>query len=187
MGKVYEAITPELAGWLEKQALFFVGSAPLSASGHINVSPKGLDTLRLLGPRRVAYLDLTGSGAETVAHVRENGRIVLMFCAFSGPPKIVRLHGAARLVTPASPEWAALRERFPGHLGARAVVDVHVTRISDSCGYGVPSFSGMELRTALPRWTENKGPAGLVAYRRAHNACSVDGLPALEPADEEVR
>ena len=184
MGKLYADITPELAGWIEKQALFFVGTAPLSASGHVNVSPKGLDTLRILEPRRVAYLDLTGSGAETIAHVRENGRIVLMFCAFSGPPKIVRLHGAARIVTPASAEWRALRERFPARMGARAVVDVQVARIGDSCGYGVPSFSGVEPRAALERWTENKGAAGLVAYRRQHNSRSIDGLPALEAADE---
>lgn len=184
MGKAYEAITPELAAWVEKQALFFVGTAPLAAHGHVNVSPKGLDTLRIVGPRRVAYLDLTGSGAETIAHVRENGRIVLMFCAFSGPPKIVRLHGEARVVAPASPDWASLRGSFPGHLGARAVIDVQVTRISDSCGYGVPSFSGMEPRAALPRWAQNKGAAGLAAYRRRHNARSIDGLPALEASDE---
>jgi hypothetical protein len=184
MGKLYEGIGAELAGWIEKQALFFVGTAPLAASGHVNVSPKGLDTLRILGPQRVAYLDLTGSGAETIAHVRENGRVVLMFCAFSGPPKIVRLHGAARAVTLASPEWPALRERFPAHMGARAVVDVQVARISDSCGYGVPTFSGMEPRIALPRWTENKGAEGLVAYRRQHNSRSIDDLPALEASGE---
>jgi hypothetical protein len=184
MGKVYEGITPELAAWIGKQALFFVGTAPLAADGHVNVSPKGLDTLRILGPARVAYLDLTGSGAETIAHVRENGRIVLMFCALSGPPKIVRLHGSARLVAPACAEWTALRPRFADHMGARAIIDVTVRRISDSCGYGVPSFSGVEQRVALPRWTENKGPQGLVDYRRQHNARSIDGLPALESADK---
>jgi hypothetical protein len=184
MGKRYEAITPELAQWIGAQPLFFVGTAPLAADGHLNVSPKGLDTLRILEPRRIAYLDLTGSGAETIAHVRENGRIVVMFCALSGPPKIVRLHGAARVVTASCAEWSTLRPRFPDHMGARAVVDVTVTRISDSCGYGVPSFSGVEPRVALPRWTENKGREGLVAYRRQHNARSIDGLPALEPVDE---
>jgi len=184
MGKVYEGITPELAEWLSRQALFFVGTAPLSADGHVNVSPKGLDSLRILEPRRVAYLDLTGSGAETIAHVRENGRIVLMFCALSGAPKIVRLHGRASAVTPAAAQWGELRARFPQHMGARAIIDVAVGRISDSCGYGVPSFSGMEPRVALARWTENKGPQGLVAYRRQHNSRSIDGIPALEPADE---
>lgn len=184
MAKVYEGITPELAQWIGAQPLFFVATAPLAADGHVNVSPKGLDTLRILDPRRIAYLDLTGSGAETIAHVRENGRIVIMFCAFSGPPKILRLHGTARVVTAASAEWSALRPRFADHMGARAIVDVTVARVSDSCGYGVPSFSGVEQRIALPRWTENKGADGLVSYRRQHNARSIDGLPALEPADK---
>ena len=183
MGKVYEGITPELAQWIGAQPLFFVATAPLAAQGHVNVSPKGLDTLRILAPTRVAYLDLTGSGAETIAHVRENGRIVIMFCALSGPPKILRLHGSARLVAPESPEWRSLRPCFADHMGARAIVDVTVTRVSDSCGYGVPSFSGVEQRVALPRWTENKGADGLVSYRRQHNARSIDGLPALEPAE----
>jgi hypothetical protein len=137
MGKVYEEITPELAAWIDKQHLFFVGTAPLSQNGHVNVSPKGLDTLRILGQRRVAYLDLTGSGAETIAHVRENSRIVLMFCSFSDVPKIVRFHGEGTVITPTSEERTALLARFPTYIGARAIIDVKVTRISDSCGYGV--------------------------------------------------
>lgn len=185
MGKAYAEITPELAAWLARQKVFFVGSAPLSADGRVNVSPKGLDTLRVLGPRRVAYLDLTGSGAETIAHLRENGRIVLMFCAFSGPPKIIRLHGAGTVITPASGEWRELHARFPAHLGARAIIDVEVSRISDSCGYGVPTFAGIADRVALPRWAETRGPQGLVAYRREKNTHSVDGLPALAATDEE--
>lgn len=184
MGKRYDEITPELGEWLGKQPLFFVGTAPLSARGHVNVSPKGLDTLRILGPRRVAYLDLTGSGAETIAHLRENGRVVLMFCAFAGPPKIVRVHGAGTVIAPASGQWAELREHFPAQLGARAVIDVQVTRVSDSCGYGVPTFAGAEQRAALPRWAETKGAEGLRGYRRQHNGRSLDGLPALEAADE---
>ena len=184
MGKRYEAITPELAGWIAAQPVFFVATAPLAASGHVNVSPKGLDTLRVLEPLRIGYLDLTGSGAETIAHVRENGRIVLMFCAFDGAPKIVRLHGAATVVSPASDSWAELRANYPDHLGARAIIDVRVTRISDSCGYGVPTFTAVEDRVALPRWTANKGAAGLRSYRREHNARSIDGLPALESAGE---
>lgn len=184
MAKIYEGITPELAEWVGRQPVFFVGSAPLAASGHVNVSPKGLDTLRILGPRRVAYLDLTGSGAETIAHVRENGRIVLMFCAFAGAPKIVRFHGKGTIVTPVSAQWAALRSEFAEHLGARAIVDVEVVRVSDSCGYGVPAFSSMEPRVALERWTENKGAEGLRAYRRQHNARSIDGLPALRSGED---
>lgn len=178
MGKVYGTITPELAAWVARQLVFFTGTAPLSAQGHVNVSPKGLDCLRILGPRRVAYLDLTGSGAETIAHVRENGRIVLMFCAFTGPPKIVRFHGTASVLTPGSLGWEAMLGHFPSHAGARAVIDVAVTRVSDSCGYGVPQFSGGEPRQALPMWTQNKGE-GLAAYRREKNTRSIDGLPAL--------
>lgn len=182
VGKVYEGITPELAAWIEAQPLFFVGTAPLAGSGHVNVSPKGLDSLRILGPRRVGYLDLTGSGAETMAHVRENGRIVLMFCAFSGPPKIVRLHGKAAVVQLGS----ALDKHFPAHMGARSIIDIEVTRISDSCGYGVPKFGNAEPREALDMWTEKKGAEALAAYRRQKNARSIDGLPALGGEDDRA-
>jgi hypothetical protein len=184
MGKVYEGIAPDLIAWVKAQAVFFVGTAPLSGDGHVNISPKGLDTLRILGRTRVAYLDLTGSGAETIAHVRENGRIVLMFCAFSGPPKIVRFHGKAEIVTPRSTAWSELRGHFDVHMGARAVIDVAVTRISDSCGYGVPTFGGATPREALDMWTEKRGASGLVAYRGQKNARSIDGLPAFGPEDE---
>ena len=175
MGKEYSGITPELAAWIKAQPLFFVATAPLAASGHVNVSPKGLDTLRILGPQRVAYLDLTGSGAETIAHVRENGRIVLMFCAFGGPPKIVRLHGKARAGAPES----ELRVHFPEHMGARAIIDVAVTRVSDSCGYGVPLYRHEGPRSQLTDWVERKGEDGVREYQRANNARSIDGLPAL--------
>ena len=187
MGKVYEGITPEIQAWVQTQPLFFVGTAPLAAEGHVNVSPKGLDSLRILGPKRVAYLDLTGSGAETIAHVRENGRIVIMFCAFFGPPKIVRFHGKSKVVTPRSATWPELRSRFPEHMGARAILDIEVTRISDSCGYGVPTFEKMSQREALDMWTQKRGAPGLVTYRREKNARSIDGLPALEPEDEATK
>lgn len=179
MGKVYDSITADISAWVASQPMFFVGSAPLSPRGHVNVSPKGLDTLRILGPHRVAYLDLTGSGAETIAHVRENGRIVLMFCAFCGPPKIVRFHGTAGLVSPADAGWNALRSHFPDYLGARAIVEVDVARVSDSCGYGVPQLEGVSQRQALEGWTRTKGEA-LPAYRREKNTRSIDGLPALD-------
>lgn len=180
MGKEYAQISPELEAWIRAQPMFFIATAPLSASGHVNVSPKGLDTLRVLGPRRVAYLDLTGSGAETIAHVRENGRVVLMFCAFGGPPKIVRLHGKAAVV----PLGSTLDRHFPVHMGARAIIDVQVTRVSDSCGYGVPRFGKAEPREALDLWTQKKGPEGLADYRRQKNARSIDGLPAFRAEDE---
>jgi hypothetical protein len=184
MGKTYDGITPDLAEWIAQQALFFVGTAPLAKDGHVNISPKGLDTLRVLGPRRVAWLDLTGSGAETIAHLRENGRIVIMFCAFAGAPKVVRLHGRGTVVTPAAKEWTALHAHFPEHIGTRSILDVAVTRVSDSCGFGVPTFGQPTQRIALPRWAQNKGPEGLPAYRREKNARSIDGLAGFEPDHE---
>lgn len=180
MGKIYEEITPELAAWVGQQHMFFVASAPLSPQGHVNCSPKGLDTLRILGPREVAYLDMTGSGAETIAHVRENGRILFMFCAFAGPPKIVRFHGAAEVVTPASPAWDGLRSLFPGYPAARAIVRARIERISDSCGYGVPVMEFVEDRDTMLKWAEKKGQEALPAYQREKNSRSIDNLPALD-------
>src|SRR3954468_22231334 len=129
MGKLYDGITPELADWLNQQRMFFVATAPLAADGLVNCSPKGMDAFRILGPRKVAYLDLTGSGIETVAHVKENGRIVLMFCAFAGPPKIVRLHGTGEAYAPDRAEYRALRPLFPEVSGARAIIRVRLTRV----------------------------------------------------------
>ncbi len=183
MGTTLEHITPELAAWIATQRLFFVATAPLAGDGHVNCSPKGLDSLRILGPSRVAYVDLTGSGAETIAHVRENGRIVLMFCAFTGAPRIVRLHGHAEVVTKASPEWDTLRAAFPDVAGIRSVIVAHVSRIGDSCGYAVPRFDFVEDRDTLVKWAASKGDEGLPAYRRAKNRLSVDGLPALDDVD----
>lgn len=187
MGKLYEQIDENLAAWIAAQPVFFVGTAPLAAKGHLNVSPKGLDTLRILGPHRVAYLDLTGSGAETIAHLRENGRIVLMFCAFGGPPKIVRLHGIGSVVAATSPEWPELAARFPSFEGVRAIMDIEVTRISDACGYGVPTFAESEQREALPRWAHTRGREGLRIYRREKNARSIDGLPAYDADNDDAR
>jgi Pyridoxamine 5'-phosphate oxidase len=183
MGKTYESITPDIAEWIEQQHVFFVATAPLSAAGHVNTSPKGLDCLRITGPRQVAYLDATGSGAETIAHLRENGRIVLMFCAFSGPPKIVRLHGKGTVVTRTSPHWAAWLSRFPAIAAPRSVIVADVTRVSDSCGYGVPTMDFKEERDVLARWAATKGPAALPSYRREKNAQSIDGLPAIDQRD----
>jgi len=180
MGKLYEEITTDLAAWLRAQRMFFVGTAPLSANGLVNCSPKGMDTFRILGPRQVAYLDLTGSGVETIAHLRENRRIVFMFCAFSGPPKIVRLHGTGEVITPGSEEWDELRQGFPQYPGARAIICAEVSRISDSCGYAVPRMDYLEDRDVLIRSTEAKGIEGLKMYQDEKNARSLDGLPALE-------
>jgi hypothetical protein len=182
MAKQFEGIDEKLAEWIRAQHVFFVASAPLDASGHVNCSPKGLDTLALLGPREVAYLDFVGSGAETIAHARENGRITLMLCAFEGPPRIVRLQGRASVVEPGDAGWDALRAKFPPHLGARAVIRVALARIADSCGYAVPLMRFEGERPQLPAWAERKGPDGLREYQQKHNLASLDGLPALRGA-----
>ena len=181
MGKLYDGITPELIAWVKEQHLFFVGTAPLAADGHVNCSPKGLDTLRIIDARHVAYLDLTGSGAETIAHLRENGRIVFMFCALNGPPKIVRFHGKGEVATPKSPEWPKLISLFPGYPGARAIIHADITRVSDSCGFGVPKFEFVEERDTLARWADAKRIEGLPLFRKQYNTRSIDGLPSLDP------
>jgi len=180
MGKTYDAIGEQMETFLRGQRLFFVATAPLAGDGHLNCSPKGLDTFDVLDPHTVAYLDLTGSGVETIAHVRENGRIVLMFTAFDGPPKIVRLYGRGEVVEPGDPDFATLRARFPAHHdGVRSVIRIAVERIADSCGYGVPQYQYVAERSQLPAWVKKKGPEGLVQYRGERNRMSVDGLPGL--------
>ena len=183
MGKVYDSITPELSAWIREQQVFFVATAPLASTGHVNTSPKGLDCLRVINPQQVAYLDGTGSGAETIAHLRENGRIVLMFCAFSGPPKIVRLHGKGTVITKTSPDWTDWSTRFPAMSAPRSVIVIDVARVSDSCGYGVPIMEYKEDRDVMARWAATKGADALPAYRVAKNTTSIDGLPALEERD----
>ncbi len=180
MGKIDEGINDELASWIGRQHLFFVATAPLAGDGHLNCSPKGGDTFRIIDPITVAYQDLTGSGVETIAHLRENGRMVILFCAFEGPPKIVRLHGAGEVILPTDPEFASLSERFPQNPGTRAIVRIKVTRVSGSCGYAVPFFDYREDRTTLDEWAEGKGPAKLKSYRQEKNAKSIDGLPGLD-------
>jgi hypothetical protein len=179
MAKVFPLIDDVLSAWLAAQPVFFVATAPLAADGHVNLSPRGLDCFSVLGPLRVAWVDRTGSGAETIAHLRENGRIVLMFCAFSGPPKIVRLHGRGRVCLPGSPEYEDVAARHPVSVGTRAVIVVDVERVSDSCGFGVPLMDLVGERDQLERWAESKGADGVVAYRAEKNVLSLDGLPAL--------
>jgi hypothetical protein len=178
MSKVVPEISPELAEWITKQRIFFVATCPLSATGHPNCSPKGGDSFRVLGPRQVVYQDLTGSGAETLAHVRENGRIVLMFCAFEGAPQIVRLHGRGEAVTPGHQEFDPLTRLFPPSAGVRSFIRVEVDRISESCGFGVPLMDFREDRTVLNEWFDRKTPEALSEYRARKNALSIDGLPA---------
>jgi hypothetical protein len=178
MGKVIESITPELRAFIEAQPVYFVASAPLAADGHINLSPKGLDSFRVLSPQRVAYLDLTGSGNEAAAHLTENGRITIMFCAFAGPPRILRLYGTASVVTPLSPEWGSLSEHFPALPGVRQIIHAEVSRVQTSCGFGVPLMEYAGQRDTLTRWADAKGPEALSQYRREKNAISIDGLPS---------
>ena len=184
MGKIFDEIDEKLAAWIERQHLFFVATAPLAADGHVNVSPKGdLQWFRILGPREVAYLDFVGSGTETIAHARENGRIVLMFCAFDGPPRIVRLHGRAAVALAGEPEFEELRARFgPANDAVRSVVRVEVERIADSCGYGVPLMRFEGKRTQYDAWVDKQVREGaLPAYVAEKNAASIDGLPAIDP------
>ena len=180
MASVLPEITSELRVWIAQQKMFFVATAPLTEAGLVNCSPKGMDSFRVLGPTEVAYLDLTGSGAETLAHIRENQRVTFMFCAFDGLPNIVRLHGRGSIVTPQMPEWATLRPQFPDYPGARAIIRAQLLRISDSCGYAVPHYDYREDRDVLLRWTNNKGEAGVRAYQQQNNLRSLDDLPALD-------
>lgn len=179
MGKVFDGIDASLREWIAAQHLFFVATAPLSGDGRVNVSPRGLDSLSILDDHTVAWLDLTGSGAETIAHLRENGRITLMFCSFDARPRIVRLHGRGRVVLPGEALFAEVDAEHPGHVGARAVIVVDVDRVSDSCGWGVPQMDFVADRDIMRPWAEKKGPDGLEQYRAEKNAVSLDGLPAL--------
>ncbi len=182
MGKVFEGINAALSEWLRAQPMFFVATAPTDLEGHVNVSPKGLDgTFAILDDRRVAYLDLTGSGIETVAHLRDNGRIVMMFCAFSGPPRIVRLHGRGTAIFPDDARFEAARSAFAAPMppGTRSIIEIEVTRVSDSCGFGVPLMDLAGQRPLLPEWAARKGSDGLVDYRATRNRVSIDGLPGV--------
>jgi hypothetical protein len=186
MGKIYEAIEGRLREFVEEQAVYFVATAPGGSDGHLNISPKGAKgTFAVIEPCRVAYLDYIGSGAETIAHLRENGRIVVMFCAFTGPPTIVRLHGRGRSVPPGDPAFEALITHFPEprRHGLRSIVDVTVTRVSDSCGYGVPLMDHVGDRDLMERWAERRTDADLVNYAAKNNMHSIDGLPALAGTD----
>ena len=179
MSDVYEKIDSRLKSFMESQHVFFVATAPSGADGRLNLSPKGLDTFRVLDERTVAYLDFVGSGVETIAHLRENGRIVVMFCAFAGPPNIVRLHGRGEAIEPGDARFESLAKLFPAAPGVRAVIVVRVERASDSCGYGVPLYEYQGERTALGAWAQKKGPEGVAEYQRQKNARSSDGLPGL--------
>jgi hypothetical protein len=181
MGKVHEKIDGRLRAFVEAQPMFFVATAPSGPDGHVNLSPKGIaGSFVVLDEHTVAYVDLTASGSETIAHLRQNGRITLMFCAFQGPPNIVRLYGHGRFVTVYEEGFEELAALFPETRGARAVIIVEVDRVSDSCGYGVPTMELVGERDLLPPYMERKGVDGQAAYRRLKNRTSIDGLPAFD-------
>ena len=183
MGRAFDEITEPMQRFIRRQHMFFVATAPLTDTGRVNLSPKGYDSFRLIDNHRVAYLDLTGSGAETIAHLRENGRITFMFCAFDGKPNIVRLYGTGHTVRPGDAEWTELLERFadsPVIGGAvRSIIVADIDRTSTSCGYSVPFMDFRAERERLVEWADNKSDDELDAYRAEKNAESIDGLPAL--------
>jgi len=179
MGKTLDAISPELAAWLEAQPVFFVATSPLAAEGHINCSPKGGDAFRMLGPMEAVWMDLYGSGAETAAHLRENGRIVVMFCAWQGAPDIVRLYGRGEVIVPGDARFPALAAKFQPHAGLRSFVHIQLDRASSTCGWGVPVMKFEKERDGLEKWAAARGNEGLAAYRAEKNARSIDGLPAF--------
>jgi hypothetical protein len=182
MGKVYAEIDERNAAFIRAQHLFFVATAPINLEDHLNLSPKGLDTFRILDPLTVAYLDLTGSGIETVAHLRQNGRIVLMFCAFDGPPRILRLHGRGEVLEEGDHAFETLRPLWPEYHGERSIIRVHLNRIADSCGFGVPLYTFAGDRSQMVDWIAHQGPEGLRTYREEVNRQSIDGLPGLPGA-----
>lgn len=179
MGRSFDAIPDHLVTWMEEQPIYFVASAPLSAEGHVNLSPKGGDSFRVIDATTAAYLDLTGSGAETIAHTRENGRLTIMFCSFGAKPNIVRLFGTGDAVLPDDPEFAELYGRFPDHPGTRSVMRLRLREVTTTCGYAVPKMELVGHRSTLDDWADGKTPEELDAYRATKNRVSLDGLPAL--------
>ena len=179
MSKLHKALDDRLIKFIGRQHVFFVGTSPNAPDGHLNISPKGLDTFRVIGPTTVAYLDLTGSGIETVAHLRENGRMTLMFCAFEGSPMILRLYGRGRVVEPSDPEWNELIGGFAQQPGERSIIILEIDRIADSCGYAVPVYEYRSERTQLTDYALRKGPAAMEQYKAKKNRKSIDDLDGL--------
>ena len=177
MAKVFAELMRPHQEFIQKQQLFFVATAPLTADGHVNLSPKGLDTFRILSSTRVVYLDLTGSGNETSAHVMENGRVTIMFCSFDRQPMILRLYGQGTVVLPATEQWVALEHYFENLPGVRQLVIVDIHRVQTSCGYGVPLYSYEGQRPTLSAWAQKKGAAGITQYQIEKGSTSIDGLP----------
>ncbi|MEM9924014.1 MAG: pyridoxamine 5'-phosphate oxidase family protein [Cyanobacteria bacterium P01_D01_bin.50] len=177
MAKVFDCITEELQQFIANQHIFFVGTAPLDSTGHVNLSPKGLQSFRILSPNKVAYLDLTGSGNETSAHLQENGRITLMFCAFEEPPCILRLYGHGKTILPGNSKWESLYSQFPEIPGSRQIIVADIERVQTSCGFGVPLYEYRSQRQTLINWANKKGKEGIKEYHNQKNLISIDGLP----------
>ena len=178
MGKFSDSIQPQHRSFIEHQKMFFVSTAPLSGDGHVNLSPKGLDSFRVLTPNRVAYMDITGSGNETSAHVLENGRITFMFCAFDGPPNILRLYGKGYSVMPGDIGWDSLVLNFEPDLAIRQIIVADINLVQTSCGFSVPLYTYAGERDHARKWAEKLGQEGIAEYQQKKNRISLDGLPA---------
>jgi hypothetical protein len=179
MGKPFTELAEKHVDWIGQQRMFFIATAPTAEDGLLNLSPKGLDSFAIIDSTTVAYLDLVGSGVETIAHVKQNGRLIIMFCAFDGPPNIMRLWGRGEIIERADARWGELRARFPEMPGDRSIIVLHITRVQDSCGFGVPRYSHESDRTTLTDWAAKRGQEGVDEYIAKNNKKSIDGLPGL--------
>jgi hypothetical protein len=180
MGNIFQTIDEKICRWIDKQHMFFVATAPLGSEGHVNLSPKGHDTLRVLDGNTMAFLDYGGSGVETIAHLRENSRITIMMCAFEGPTKIYRFQGKGEVVTPLDEGFEQLSALFgEKEMGVRAIIRIHVTRISDSCGFGVPLYQYQQQRRVSPDYVKKHGVEAIREYIWDNNEVSIDGLPGV--------
>lgn len=177
MAKRYDSLSDELIEFIQAQKIYFVGTA--ASNGSINVSPKGFDSLRVLSSNRIVWMNITGSGNETAAHLAENGRMTLMFCAFDGQPKILRLYGHARAVHPRDTDWPELHDLFDPHPGVRQYVDFTIEMALTSCGFGVPFYEFQSERDNMNKWLERKGDDGVKQYWAEKNQTSLDGLPTF--------
>ena len=176
MAKFYSALTADLRDFIARQHLFFTASG--TSDSRINLSPKGIDTFRCLDDRTVAYLDLTGSGNETAAHLHDDGRITVMFCSFDVQPLILRLYGEGKVVRPRDADWSEWSAHFPNWPGARQIIVITLGSVQTSCGYGIPLYGYEGERQTLLRWAEKKGDDGIADYWRNKNRTSIDGLPS---------
>lgn len=175
MGQFHESLNSRLIEFIQAQPVFFVASA--GSGTRVNLSPKGMDTLRVLDERSVAYLDITGSGNETAAHITHDGRLTIMFCGFGDKPLILRLYGRGQVILPSSPKWSELVDRFPDLPGRRQIILLNIESLQTSCGFGVPRMQLIANRTEMSDWASKKGESGLAQYRAAKNTRSIDGLP----------